>query len=80
MANSVVLARPPRPKRVSSATPTRIARHSAGGGRPAKRLRAVEVVAMVAGGVGEGGGGERSPGLKGRGGMVRDGQCIGRPV
>ena len=35
-------ARPARPKRVISAVPIRIARHSAGGGRLAKRLRVVD--------------------------------------
>ena len=35
-------AKPARPKRVISAVPMRIARHSAGGGRLAKRLRVVD--------------------------------------
>lgn len=40
--------RPARPKMVSSAVPMRRARHSAGGGREAKRLRPVVAILAVA--------------------------------
>jgi len=41
VAKEAGFARPARPKIVISAVPIRIARHSAGGGRFAKRLRVV---------------------------------------
>lgn len=47
-------AKPARPKRVISAVPMRIARHSAGGGRLAKRLRVVDDILGGSGGVTDG--------------------------
>ena len=42
-------AKPARPKRVISAVPMRIARHSAGGGRPAKKSRLAIVLFLADG-------------------------------
>lgn len=46
VANDEGFAKPARPKMVISAVPTRMARHSAGGGRLAKKSRFVRL-AMV---------------------------------
>lgn len=56
LAKEVGSAKPARPKRVISAVPIRIARHSAGGGRLAKRLRVVDDILGGCGLVGCGGG------------------------